>query len=269
MAIYSASFAQQPPPRVLVGFEVVKYEEGAEEEGVNEAKEEKGETNEKEEEEEEEEVKEEEEKKKEVGEGGDPEPAAEEDEDGAEQEQDDKLECAPLYVSGIDNCTEWKDDSAVYGLLGLKRAMLEGVLDVMEDPKSCGEDGDPANPLLLVMKLAVDEADAVVGAATSVYREKATDAGGWSPELGGMNRWLARYYKEVLKGTRPVIVQVHVRVLEPCYIRSGLQLGVAVLSPNIPHPGLIDHFHSSLNRSARGQIYIYIYIHYMFLICRI
>ncbi|CAM9731726.1 unnamed protein product, partial [Laminaria digitata] len=69
--------------------------------------------------------------------------------------------------------------------------------------------GDPAKPLLLVQELAVDEADAIVGASSPVLGAKATDAGGWSPELGGMNRWLARYYKEVLKGTRPVIVQVH------------------------------------------------------------
>lgn len=139
----------------------------------------------------------------------------EEGKNGAQQEHDDDgLGCAPLYVTGLENCTEWKGDNTVYGLLGLKREMLKGVLDVLEDPKSCGEGGDPKNPLLLVQELAVDEADAVVGASTGMYLGKATDAGGWSPELGGMNRWLARYYKEVLKGTRPVIVEVHVSVLE-------------------------------------------------------
>ena len=129
-------------------------------------------------------------------------------EEGEEQEEgdddkDDGLECAPLYVSGLINCTEWKGETEVYGLLSLKRKMLQGVLNVLEDPKSCGEDGDPAKPLLLVQKLAMDEADAIMGASSRVFGEKATDAGGWSPELGGMNRWLSRYYKDCLLYTSP------------------------------------------------------------------
>ena len=180
------------PPRNLIDLDVVAEET----KGGGGEKEKEGEKSEEGEEEEEKEEEEED----------------EDEDDGTEEgEDDDGLGCAPLYVSGLENCTEWKGENVIYSLLGLKREMLKGVLKVLEDPKSCGEDGDPSEPLLLVQELAVDEADAVVGAANPVYKGKATDAAGWSPDLGGMNRWLARYHKEVLKETRPVIVQVHVR----------------------------------------------------------
>lgn len=128
--------------------------------------------------------------------------------------------CSPVYVAGVENCSHWKGEDIVPELLGLKRDMLRGVLRVLEDPKSSGEGGDPSKPLLLVQRLAIDEADAVTGASSPLYLGEATDAGGWNPELGGMNRWLERYYWEILKGARPVIVHVHVSAFSSLTIAS-------------------------------------------------
>lgn len=83
---------------------------------------------------------------------------------------------------------------------------------VLTDPASPGVGGNPNEPLLLVQKLALDETDAIFGAFESSYRRHATDAGGWSPEPGGFNRWLDTYHHAVLRKTRPVIVTVHVSV---------------------------------------------------------
>lgn len=129
---------------------------------------------------------------------------------GARDEGD--VVCAPLHVSGVEHCEEWKEKNVTSGLLSAKQEMLKRIVRVLEDPKSAGIGGDPSKPLLLVQELAVDEVDAVTGAATPVYLGKATDAGGWNPQFGGMNRWLARYYRDVLDSTRPVLVEVHVSV---------------------------------------------------------
>lgn len=133
-----------------------------------------------------------------------------EDQGGARDEGD--ATCAPLQVAGVEHCEEWKNTNVTSGLLSAKRDMLRRIVDVLEDPKSAGIGGDPSKPLLLVQELAVDEVDAVTGAATPIYLGKATDAGGWNPQFGGMNRWLARYYRDVLGSSRPVLVEVHVSV---------------------------------------------------------
>lgn len=134
--------------------------------------------------------------------------------------------CAPLAVTGLEQCPSWEGTDIMSTLLTAKKQMLKGVVRVMTDPTSCGEGGDPEKPLLLVQQLAVDEADAVTGAALPLYIGKASDAGSWSPEPGGMNRWLERYHRDVLKRTRPVIVYVHVR--RGSSVRVGL-LSSAVL----------------------------------------
>lgn len=118
--------------------------------------------------------------------------------------------CSPLHITGLESCSDWRGENVVSGLLGTKREMLRRVVRVLEDPESSGPGGDPDRPLLLVQELAVDETDAAVGSGSPVYVGKATDAGGWSPELGGMNRWLERYYREVLDSARPVLIHVHV-----------------------------------------------------------
>lgn len=123
---------------------------------------------------------------------------------------EEPVNCSPLHVAGLEFCSGWRGENIVASLLSLKREMLRSVLKVLKDPASSGEGGDPAQPLLLVQELAIDEADAVTGASTPWYLGKATDAGAWSPELGGMNRWLARYHREALDSTRPVLVEVHV-----------------------------------------------------------
>lgn len=81
---------------------------------------------------------------------------------------------------------------------------------MLSDPASSGVGGNPDEPLLLVQKLALDETDAVFGAFESMFRRKATDAGGWSPEPSGFNRWLEKYHRKVLLKSRPVLVTVHV-----------------------------------------------------------
>lgn len=73
------------------------------------------------------------------------------------------------------------------------------------------------------------QADAITGAAINVHMGKVADAGSWSPEVGGMNRWLAKYYEQVLKKSRPLIVYVHVSVRE---IRHG---GQGLSSSHVRH----------------------------------
>lgn len=84
------------------------------------------------------------------------------------------------------------------------------VIEVLTDPASSGQGGRPDEPLLLVQKLAVDETDAVFGAFESRFLRHAADAGSWSPLPGGFNRWVEMYHRKVLRGTRPVLVTVHV-----------------------------------------------------------
>lgn len=86
------------------------------------------------------------------------------------------------------------------------------VVEVLTDPASAGEGGKPDEPLLLVQKLAVDETDAVFGAFELPYLGHTADAASWSPLPGGFNRWVERYYREVLHGSRPVLITVHVRI---------------------------------------------------------
>lgn len=84
------------------------------------------------------------------------------------------------------------------------------VIKVLTDPASSGRGGRPDEPLLLVQKLAADETDAVFGAFESHLLRFAADAGSWSPLPGGFNRWVEMYHRKVLRGSRPVLVTVHV-----------------------------------------------------------
>lgn len=87
------------------------------------------------------------------------------------------------------------------------------VIEVLTDPASAGQDGNPNEPLLLVQKLAVDETDAIFGAFEKYYLRHTVDASSWSPLPGGFNRWVEMYHREVLNQTRPVLITVHVRVV--------------------------------------------------------
>lgn len=117
--------------------------------------------------------------------------------------------CSPLNVTGLDHCQSWQGTNVMSKLLRAKKEMLRGIVraldEAAEDPQYV-----PDRPLLLVQELAVDEADAAVGAALPVYQGNVQDAVNWNVEIGGMNRWLKRYYEEVLGKSRPVLVTVHV-----------------------------------------------------------
>lgn len=63
-----------------------------------------------------------------------------------------------------------------------------------------------------MQKLALDETDAIFGAFEPRFLGYAADAGSWSPLPGGFSRWLERYHRVALHGSRPVLVTVHVRV---------------------------------------------------------
>eukprot|EP00752_Nemacystus_decipiens_P002399 g2263.t1 len=117
--------------------------------------------------------------------------------------------CSPLEVVGLDNCPEMKSRRVVEKLLAAKADILRQVVEVLTDPASSGQGGRPDEPLLLVMKLAADETDAVFGAFDSTYLRYAADAGSWSPLPGGFNRWVEMYHRKVLRGTRPVVITVH------------------------------------------------------------
>lgn len=117
--------------------------------------------------------------------------------------------CTLLDVVGGDRCPEF-DGELLREMLGLKRDMLRRVVDILSDPASAGEGGDPDQPLLLVQKLARDETDAVFGAFDERFLGHTTDSGGWSPLPGGMNRWIQQYHDAVLHRTRPVVLTVHV-----------------------------------------------------------
>lgn len=116
-----------------------------------------------------------------------------------------------MHVTGLRHCGQWRGTGLLARMLEAKRQMLRDVVSVLEDPFSCGEDCDPDEPLVLVQRLAVDEVDAVMGAFHVEFNGKAADPGSWSSDAGGMNRWLERYYKEVLQERRPVLIYVHVR----------------------------------------------------------
>lgn len=126
-----------------------------------------------------------------------------------EKEEESSDGCSPLKVVGWESCPELSGAS-LDGMLTAKRDILRQVVTVLSDPVSAGKGGDPNEPLLLVQKLAVDETDAVFGAFESRFRGHATDSGGWSPEPGGLNRWVEKYHREVLQETRPVLITVHV-----------------------------------------------------------
>ena len=122
-----------------------------------------------------------------------------------------KGKCSPLEVVGLSDCPEL--EGSLDKILAAKADMLRQVIAVLSDPASAGEGGNPDEPLLLVQKLALDEADAMFGAFDSKFIGRATDAGRWSPLPGGFNRWAERYHKKVLKKSRPVLVAVHVSVM--------------------------------------------------------
>ncbi|CAM9906905.1 unnamed protein product [Scytosiphon promiscuus] len=124
---------------------------------------------------------------------------------------DDGGVCAPLEVVGLDSCPELNSDggAVLERMLAAKADMLRQVVQVLTDPASPGQGGNPDEPLLLVQKLAVDETDAVFGAFERPYLGHTADAAAWSPLPGGFNRWVERYHREVLKGSRPVLVTVH------------------------------------------------------------
>lgn len=121
-----------------------------------------------------------------------------------------KTSCSPLKIIGTDHCPGWEGTSIVPDLLRAKKEMLKGIVRLLEDPASAGPGGDPERPLMLVQEIAVDEADVVMGAALHLYLGKASDSASWNLETGSFNRWLARYYDEVLHRSRPVVVTVHV-----------------------------------------------------------
>ncbi|CBN74565.1 hypothetical protein Esi_0030_0073 [Ectocarpus siliculosus] len=106
--------------------------------------------------------------------------------------------------------------------------MLRQVVKVLTDPTSAGLGGRPDEPLLLVQKLALDETDAIFGAFEPRFLGYAADAGSWSPLPGGFSRWLARYHRVALHGSRPVLATVHGD--DVCALEKELYLGVRVPS---------------------------------------
>lgn len=144
---------------------------------------------------------------------------SEEDLEPGEQEQGPVSLCSPLEVVGLERCPEW-DQELVETMLELKRDVLRRVVDLLSDPASAGVGGHPQEPLLLVRKLALDETDAIFGAFEARFLGYATDSGGWSPEPGGLNRWVHRYYERILQRSRPVIISVHVSYRLPLAARS-------------------------------------------------
>lgn len=117
--------------------------------------------------------------------------------------------CSSLQVEGLGRCPELGGE-LLREMLQVKKEMLRQIVDVLSNPASCGAGGEHDEPLLMVQKLAVDEADAAFGAFEPRYLHYATDAAGWSPEPGGFNRWVEQYYREILRKLRPVLVSVHV-----------------------------------------------------------
>lgn len=89
------------------------------------------------------------------------------------------------------------------------------------DPASVGQGGRLDEPLLLVMKLAVDETDAIFGGFVSEYFRHVPQTGTWSTLAGGFNRWVETYYREVLGGTRPVLVTVQVSACYSLFCGAG------------------------------------------------
>lgn len=116
--------------------------------------------------------------------------------------------CSPLEVVGLSDCPEL--EASLDKILAAKAEMLRQVIRVLSDPASAGTGGNPDEPLLLVQKLAVDEADAVFGAFDGRFFRRASDAGTWSPLPGGFNRWAETYHKKILRKSRPVLIAVHV-----------------------------------------------------------
>lgn len=103
------------------------------------------------------------------------------------------------------------NDGRIIGRVLSLRKNTPQVIEVLTDPASAGEGGDADEPLLLVQKLALDETDVIFGAFETRFLKHVPDAAAWSPLPGGFNRWLNKYYRTVLRGTRPVLVTVHVR----------------------------------------------------------
>ncbi|CAM9261855.1 unnamed protein product, partial [Ectocarpus fasciculatus] len=102
------------------------------------------------------------------------------------------------------------------------------VVKVLTDPTSAGLGGHPDEPLLLVQKLALDETDAIFGAFESRFLGYAADAGSWSPLPGGFSRWLEKYHRVALRGSRPVLVTVHGD--DVCALEKELSLRVGMPS---------------------------------------
>lgn len=117
--------------------------------------------------------------------------------------------CSSLQIEGLGRCPELGGE-LLREMLQAKKEMLRQIVDVLSNPASCGAGGEHDEPLLMVQKLAVDEADAAFGAYEPRYLHFATDAAGWNPEPGGFNRWVEQYYREILRKLRPVLVSVHV-----------------------------------------------------------
>lgn len=129
--------------------------------------------------------------------------------------------CSPLEVVGVEHCPEIEGNQLLE-MLQLKRDILQQVVEILSDPASAGINGKASEPLLLIQKLGLDEADASFGAFERKYRGHATDSAGWSPEPGGFNRWLNGYYTHVLKKSRPVVIAVHVSHEKPATDRNHL-----------------------------------------------
>lgn len=124
-------------------------------------------------------------------------------------------QCSALEMVGIEDCPELRG-AALSKMLAAKRTMLRQIVDVLDHPVTSPgvhrEERSADRPLLLVKKLAVDEADAIYGAFEARFVRKVTDAGGWSPDPGGFNRWVERYHREVLRSSRPVLVSIYVSI---------------------------------------------------------
>lgn len=85
-----------------------------------------------------------------------------------------------------------------------------------------------------MQKLALDETDAIFGAFEPRFLGYAADAGSWSPLPGGFSRWLERYHRVALHGSRPVLVTVHVSVF-------GVVVVAAFNAQQRLRPGILLH----------------------------
>ncbi|CAN0389921.1 unnamed protein product, partial [Ectocarpus fasciculatus] len=101
--------------------------------------------------------------------------------------------------------------------------------------------GHPDEPLLLVQKLALDETDAIFGAFESRFLGYAADAGSWSSLPGGFSRWLEKYHRVALLGSRPVLVAVHGD--DVCALEKELSLGgrVSAAAEGVTPDGIIGN----------------------------